>query len=46
MDASKRIVERAVTDYYAAFSKADLEEQRLWGEFALEEFSAETSPAE
>lgn len=46
MDASKKIVERAVADYDAAFSGGDLEEQRLWGEFALEEFSAETSPAE
>ena len=46
MDASKKIVERAVADCYAAFSGGDLEEQRPWGEFALEEFSAETSPAE
>lgn len=46
MDASKKIVERVVADYYTAFSGGDLEAQRLWGEFALEEFLAETSPAE
>jgi hypothetical protein len=32
-------VERGVTDYYSSLSAAELEEQKLWGEVALDEMS-------
>jgi len=44
--ARKKAVERAIADYYDALSGGEIEEQRRWGEFALEEFPRETPPAE
>ncbi len=34
-------VERAVNEYYSSLSASEIEEQRLWGEFALQQISSQ-----
>jgi hypothetical protein len=38
---TKATVARAVADYYASLSRKEVEEQSIWGEFALRELSNE-----